>query len=289
MTGLPRRAPDPAAPAGPPRIDELMRRLRWPVVRRLAVHPAGEERSRLRGPGVEYSDVREYQAGDDPRWIDWNLTARSDRTYVRESLPDRGLDLWLVLDSSRSLDWGTARCLKRHLALELAAAAAHLFVRHGSRVGALVVDRGVGSVVPPASGRTAVLRLLAHLERATAGETAGGGTGATDLGRSLQEAGRLTRRRSLLVVISDFLSPPGWEPPLRALALRHEVVAARIIDPRELDIPDVGLVTFEDPETGQQLHPEHRAFRERGHGWPSAPGGSPIRSRCSASTYGQDG
>ena len=255
MTGLPRRAPDPAAPAGPPRIDELMRRLRWPVVRRLAVHPAGEERSRLRGPGVEYSDVREYQAGDDPRWIDWNLTARSDRTYVRESLPDRGLDLWLVLDSSRSLDWGTARCLKRHLALELAAAAAHLFVRHGSRVGALVVDRGVGSVVPPASGRTAAGVLLRN--RLV--------VGATDLGRSLQEAGRLTRRRSLLVVISDFLSPPGWEPPLRALALRHEVVAARIIDPRELDIPDVGLVTFEDPETGQQLAVDtgSRRLRER--------------------------
>ncbi len=249
----------PPAGAG---IDELVRRLRWPVLRRLAVHPGGDERSGLRGPGIEYSEVREYQPGDDPRWIDWNLTARSDRTFVRESLPDRGLDVWLVMDCSRSLDWGTALCLKRHLAVQLAAAAAHLLVRHGNRVGALVVDQGVHRVVPPASGRTAVLRMLAYVDRALA---AGAPEGATDLGRSLMEAGRIVRRRSLVLVISDFLCQPGWESPLWILALRHEVVAARIVDPRELEIPDVGMVTFEDPETGRQLAVDtgSRRLRER--------------------------
>jgi uncharacterized protein (DUF58 family) len=265
VTGLPPEPGDgdgglPAA--GPARMDELVRRLRWPVLRRLAVHPGGDERSRLRGPGMEYSEVREYHPGDDPRWIDWNLTARSDRTYVRESLPDRGLDVWLVMDCSRSLDWGTARCLKRSLAVELAAAAAHLLVRHGNRVGALVVDRGVHRVVPPAAGRTAVLRLLAYVDLATA---AAASEGSTDLGRSLLEAGRIIRRRSLVLVVSDFLCEPGWETPLWMLGLRHEVVAARVIDPRELEIPDVGMVTFEDPETGRQLAVDtsSRRLRER--------------------------
>jgi uncharacterized protein (DUF58 family) len=245
-----------------PRIDELLRRLRWPVLRRLAVHPGGDERSRQRGVGVEYSDVREYQAGDDPRWIDWNLTARSDRIYVRESQPDRGLDVWLVMDGSRSLDWGTGRCLKRYLAVEFAAAASHLLVRRGNRVGALLVDRGVHRVVPPASGHTAVLRMLAELDR---GMAAAATPRPTDLGRSLAEAGRLLRRRSLVLVVSDFLCQPGWEPPLRTLALRHEVVAVRVVDPRELEIPDVGLVTFEDPETGRQLQVDtgSRRLRER--------------------------
>jgi uncharacterized protein (DUF58 family) len=231
-------------------VDEVLRRLRWPLLRRLAVHPGGDERSRLRGTGIEYSDVREYQPGDDPRSIDWNLTSRSDRTYVRESLPDRGADVWLLIDTSRSLNWGTARCLKRQTAVELTVATSHLLARHGNRVGALLFDERVHTVIRPASGRTALLRLVAMVERGTSVESEGGGT---DLARVLMETAHLVRRPSLLVLVSDFLVPDGWERGLGMLALRHEVVAAWITDPREREIPDVGLVTFEDPETGRQL------------------------------------
>jgi len=213
----------------------------------------------MRGAGLEYSDVREYQAGDDPRTIEWNITARSDRPYVRESLPDRGLDAWLLVDITRSLDWGTARCLKRQLALEFAAVVGQLLIGRGNRVGALLFDDRVRSIIPPSAGRTALLQLIARMERATDGEqspsTSGGepGGGPTDLGRALAEAGRLIRRPSMMVLISDFMTPGGWQQPLSALAIRHEVVAVWVTDPREGEIPDVGVVTFEDPESGEQI------------------------------------
>jgi uncharacterized protein (DUF58 family) len=231
-------------------VDEVLRRLRWPLLRRLAVHPGGDEKSRLRGTGIEYSDVREYQPGDDPRSIDWNLTSRSDRTYVRESLPDRGADVWLLIDTSRSLDWGTARCLKRQTAVELTVAASHLLARHGNRVGALLFDQRVHGVIRPASGRTSLLRLVATVDQAASPDSAGGGT---DLARVLMETAHLVKRPSLLVLVSDFLVPDGWDTALSMLAVRHEVIAAWIADPREQEIPDVGLVTFEDPENGRQL------------------------------------
>jgi len=225
-----------------------MRRSRWPVLRRLGFHPGGDEASRFRGVGIEYSDVREYQAGDDPRSIEWNITARSDRPYVRESLPDRGLDAWMLIDVTRSLDWGTARCLKRQLGLEFAATVGQLLVARGNRVGALLFDERVRAIVPPLSGRTALLRLIARVER----ESQNPGS-ATDLRRALTEAGRLIRRPSLLIVITDFMTADGWQKPLSSLSIRHEVIAAWVTDPREREIPDVGVVTFEDPENGQQI------------------------------------
>lgn len=239
----------PPEASGRVAVDELLRRSRWPVLRRLGLHPGGDERSRLRGAGIEYTDVREYQAGDDPRTIEWNITARSDRPYVRESLPDRGLDAWLVVDVTRSLDWGTARCLKRQLGVEMAAIAGQLLIGRGNRVGALLFDQQVRGIISPSAGRTSLLRLIAQMER-TAQTTQ---PGPTDLGRSLREVGRLVRRASLMIVISDFLAPDGWQPALATLAIRHEVIAAWISDPREREIPDVGVVTFEDLENGSQL------------------------------------
>ncbi len=222
----------------------------------------------MRGAGLEYSDVREYQAGDDPRTIEWNITARSDRPYVRESLPDRGLDAWLLVDITRSLDWGTARCLKRQLALEFAAVVGQLLIGRGNRVGALLFDDRVRSIIPPSAGRTALLQLIARMERATDGQTpsaveGGQGAGPTDLGRALAEAGRLIRRPSMMVLISDFMTPGGWQQPLSALAIRHEVVAVWITDPREGEIPDVGVVTFEDPESGEQILVDTRSAHLR--------------------------
>jgi uncharacterized protein (DUF58 family) len=235
--------------AGGIAVDDLLRRARWPVLRRLGFHPGGDERSSFRGTGLEYSDVREYQAGDDPRTIEWNITARSDRPYVRESLPDRGLDAWLLIDVSRSLDWGTARCLKRQLALEFAAVVGQLLIGRGNRVGALLFDERVRAIIPPSAGRTALLQLIARISRAAEQPA----DGSTDLGRALTEAGRLIRRPSLMVILTDFMTPGGWQQPLSALAIRHEVIAAWVTDPRERDIPDVGVVTFEDPESGQQI------------------------------------
>lgn len=240
-------------------IDDLLRRSRWPVLRRLGFRPGGDERSSLRGAGLEYSDVREYQAGDDPRTIEWNITARSDRPYVRESLPDRGLDAWLLVDVTRSLDWGTARCLKRQLALEFCAVVGHLLIGRGNRVGALLFDERVRAIIPPSAGRTALLQLIARLDRATQNPT----DAPTDLGRALREAGRLIRRPSLMIVISDFMTPAGWQQSLRTLAIRHEVIAVWIRDPREGEIPDVGVVTFEDPESGRQILVDTRSQKLR--------------------------
>ena len=259
-------------------IDDLLRRARWPVLRRLGFHPGGDERSSFRGTGLEYSDVREYQAGDDPRTIEWNITARSDRPYVRESLPDRGLDAWLLIDVSRSLDWGTARCLKRQLAIEFSAVVGQLLISRGNRVGALLFDERVRSIIPPSAGRTALLQLIARIERATDGSqfpspSGGGQGGGTDLGRALTEAGRLIRRPSLMVVLTDFMTPTGWQQPLSALAIRHEVIAAWVTDPREHEIPDVGVVTFEDPESGQQILVDTRS--------------APLRARFQAAANAQ--
>ncbi|MDQ6918852.1 MAG: DUF58 domain-containing protein [Candidatus Dormibacteraeota bacterium] len=244
-----------------PNIRDRLGRVHWPVLGSLGVHPAGDYRSRGRGPGLEQADVREYVAGDDPRQIDWNLSARSDRTYVREAHPDRGLDAWLILDTSRSLDWGTARCLKREAAGELVVAASILLARRGNRVGALIFDRGLQHIIPPSTGRSARSTLIAEASR----ERGPGEDGPTDLTAVLVKAGRIIRRPSLLIVVSDFLAPSGWQQPLKILGEQHELVAAVIGDPRESELPDVGLLTMEDPETGRQLEVDtaSRKLRER--------------------------
>jgi uncharacterized protein (DUF58 family) len=229
---------------------EALARLRWPVARRLGISAWGDERSNLRGPGVEFADVREYEYGEDARLIDWNLTARSDRVFVRESHPERGLNAWLIIDASASLDWGTALVVKRDAALEMASAAASLIARHGSRVGAVVFDSRVRRVVPPVAGRTGRLQLVGHLDDDFSSASAG----ATALAAALRRAGQVIQRPSLIIVISDFLAAGDWQRPMAILGHRHEVVAVRVIDPTELAIPNIGVVTFEDPETGEQLH-----------------------------------
>jgi uncharacterized protein (DUF58 family) len=229
-------------------IDQLRRRMTWPVWRRLGRHLGGSERSMRYGHGVEYADVREYQPGDDPRWIDWNLTARGDRTYVRVAELELAIDAWLLIDVSRSLQWGTSRCLKEQVATEFAAAALELMGRNGNRVGALFFnDRTF--LVPPRGGRPHRLRLLSYLDQAQREA----GPAATNLAGFLERANTVIRRRSLVVLITDFLSADGWTRPLARLALRHELVAVHVVDPREHEIPDVGIATFEDPETGRQL------------------------------------
>ena len=229
---------------------EALGRLRWPVWNRLGFRAWGDERSNSRGPGIEFADVREYEFGEDARLIDWNLTARSDRVFVRESHPERGLDAWLIVDASASLDWGTALVLKRDAALEMASAAASLIARHGSRVGAIVFDNQVRRVLPPVAGRIGRLHLVGSLDADLSRARAGA---ATALAGALRQALKIIQRPSLVIVISDFLAAGAWQRPIAFLGHRHEVIATRVVDPTELAIPDIGVVTFEDPETGEQL------------------------------------
>ena len=227
----------------------LLRRLQWTVLRPLATALGGDERSLVRGPGMELTEVREYQPGDDVRYIDWNITAREDRPFVRDAHVERALDVWMALDLSGSISWGTAQCTKRERAVEFVAVAGQLLQRHGNQVGALLfADRPLG-FVPPGAGRTHLLRMLGAVRDAPRQEA----TGRTDLCAALERLDATARRRALVLVVSDFLVPDGWQSVLRRLAQRHEVVAVRLRDPREAELPDVGLVTLEDPETGVQL------------------------------------
>ena len=194
-------------------------------------------------------DLREYQPGDDVRTIDWNVTARTDRPYVREAELERALDVWLVADVSASVAWGTASALKSDRAGELAAAAGLILGRRGHRIGAVLFDNRPIAFIPPGAGRGHVTRLLIAL-RERSGQVS---AGSTDLAAALDRTGFLARRSGLILIVSDFFVRPGWQATLDRLARRHEVVAVRVADPREADLPDVGLVTLEDPETGGQL------------------------------------
>lgn len=265
----PRREPAPANPrpwndapaAARESADQLLRRLEWTVIRPLALRPGGNERSRARGGGLDLAELREYQPGDDVRRIDWNATARAGSPQVRETYAERALDAWLLVDVSPSVDWGTARQTKRAQALELVAAASQVIGRHGNRVGALTFAERPLDVLPPATGRHQVLRIVSKLREAPRREV----HGRTDLAAALCLAGQVIRRPALVVVVSDFLVEDGWAAPLGQLAVRHELVAVRVTDPREGELPDVGIVTLEDPESGEQLIVDtaDRRLRER--------------------------
>ena len=200
------------------------------------------------GPGSEPGEARAYQPGDDVRRMDWAVMARTTEPHVRQTVADRELETWVVLDLSPSLDFGTASCEKRDLAIAALAAVTHLTRGGGNRIGA-VVATGERTVRLPARGGLAyargLLRKVAETPRAPEG-TRG------DLAVAIEQLRRPPRRRGLAVVISDFLGEPDWERPLRALSARHELLAVEVLDPRELELPDVGTVVLADPETGRQ-------------------------------------
>ena len=257
--------PKRSAPTQPPVREEdaqrLLERLEWTVLRRLDGILQGDYRTLMRGAGLDLADLREYQHHDDVRHIDWNVTARLQQPYVRQFTEDRELSAWFLVDLSASVDFGSNRFTKRRIARDFVAVLARLLTRHGNRVGALLYGTEVDTVVPARGGRLHVLELLRRMAIRPAESAAG----STDLRDLLTTGQRQIKRRSSVFVVSDFISAPGWEQALGQLALRHEVTAVRLFDALEMDLPDLGLITMRDAETGEQLLVDtHNAgFRKR--------------------------
>lgn len=242
---------------------EVLRRLEIDVTRRLDGLGSGPHATTHLGPGSERAGARRYDAGDDARTIDWNLTARSGEAWVRRTEDERSLDLWVVADRSASLDFGTIGSEKRDVVLAACAAFGLEHVGGGNRVGVLAC--GTGSLVhrPPRAGKPAVMSALA-LVHATPRATSGPDEGA-DLASALRWTASTARRRSRVVVVSDFLDPAPWAEGLRRLAIRHDVIAVQVSDPRELVVPDVGIVAVVDAESGRQrfVHTGDASLRAR--------------------------
>lgn len=245
----PRRASGAGVPstADPTRLDAALTTLELTVRRRLDGLLQGNHLGLVPGPGTEPGEARAYYPGDDVRRMDWSLTARTTEPHIRQTVADRELETWLVADLSASLDFGTTGCEKRDLVVAAAAAIGHLTQGGGNRIGAVVGTGGGIERIPPRGGRPHLqylLRTLASTPRSAAGERA-------SLATALEQLRRPPRRRGLAVVISDFVGPIDWERSLRALNARHDLLAVEVLDPRDVELPDVGLVTLVDPETGR--------------------------------------
>jgi len=241
--------------------ETVLKRLEWTVIRRLDGLLQGDYRTLMRGAGLDLADLREYQHQDDVRHIDWNVTARTDVPHVRVFTEDREMAAWFLMDLSPSVDFGSGDLRKRNVSAEFVAVLARMLTRHGNRIGALLYGSGVDAVIPTRGGRRHVLHLLHTLQTRPA-TSEGGPTRLRDL---LDSAAGLIKRRSTVFVVSDFISEPGWERALALLAQRHEVVAVRVLDPLELQLPDLGLLTLRDAETGEQVlvDTHDAAFRKR--------------------------
>lgn len=235
--------------SSPRQAEQLLSRLEWTVIRRLDGLLQGNYRTLFRGFGLDFADLREYQAHDDVRHIDWNVTARTQTPHVRVYNEDRDVTAWFLLDLSPSVDFGSADITKRQLLLEFTAVMARLLTRQGNKVGAILFNGMSEFVVPARTGRTHVLHLIdkvatnPRLLRAP----------PTDLRAYFTRALGSLRRRGIVFAVSDFISQPGWERGLSAIAQRHETLAVRLLDPLESALPDMGLMTFEDAETGEQV------------------------------------
>ncbi|MGW4207439.1 DUF58 domain-containing protein [Lentzea sp. NPDC004789] len=229
-------------------MEAALRMLELDVRRRLDGLLQGNHLGLVPGPGTEPGEARTYQPGDDVRRMDWAVTARTTVPHIRETVADRELETWLAIDLSPSLDFGTAACEKRDLAIAATAAVAHLTRGGGNRIGA-AVSTGAENARIPARGGLAhargMIRKIAEMPRAAEG-TRG------DLAALLEQLRRPPRRRGLIVVVSDFLGGMEWQRPLRALSARHDIVAVEIVDPRDVDLPEVGTVVLADPESGRQ-------------------------------------
>ena len=256
-------APAAAGAGGNSQVTDeaVLRHLEWTVLKRLDGLLQGDYRALLRGFGLDFAGLREYQHEDDVRYIDWNVTARMNTPYVRQFSEDRDMNAWFLVDLSPSSDFGSARINKRDLSTQLVAALARLLSQHGNRTGAMIYGSMVDTIIPPRCDRRHVLHLLHRLRH----RPILGAVGPTRLDVLLRRAAETLKRRSAVFLVSDFISEPGWEKPLAQLAQRHDVVAVQVSDPLEQTLPDLGLITMEDPETGEQLFVDtsDKGFRTR--------------------------
>jgi uncharacterized protein (DUF58 family) len=250
-----------STPTPDPTPERILHRLDWQVIRRLDGLMQGDYRSLFYGYGLDFADLREYQPEDDVRYIDWNVTARMDTPYVRQYVEDREISAWFLLDLSPSVDFGTVVRQKRAMLIDLVTTLARLLTRHGNRVGAVLYGSRVERTIPARGGRIQVLRLANDLLKQPTLARAP----FTDLTPLLTAGLNSIKRRSLIFIISDFISAPGWERPLTLLNQRHEVLAIRLWDPREIELPDVGPIIMEDAETGEQMYVDthDKKFRQR--------------------------
>lgn len=251
-------------PIGSATPDRILQRLDWQVIRRLDGLLQGDYRSLFYGYGVDFADLREYQPEDDIRYIDWNVTARMNTPYVRQYVEDREVTAWFLLDLSPSIDFGTVHSVKRTVLIDFVTTLARILTRHGNRVGAMFYagqTNRVERTIPARGGRIQVLRIINDLLKQPRLTHAP----FTDLSPLLNGALNAIKQRSLIFIISDFISAPGWEKPLSLLNQRHEVLAVRLTDPREIDLPDIGPIMMEDAETGEQLYVDthDKKFRAR--------------------------
>lgn len=228
------------------RMQASLKTLELLVRRRLDGVLKGDHQGLLPGPGSEPGDSRPYTPGDDVRLMDWSVTARTTHPHVRQMIADRELQTWIVVDLSASMDFGSVAGTKRDLAVAASAAVAYLVAGAANRVGCLVTNGSTMLRVPPRAGRAhrqLVLRTIASAPRAQEG-TRG------DLRAALDSLRRPEQPRGLLVVISDFLGDIDYVRELRGLAGRHEILAVEVLDPRDVELPDVGEIALRDAETG---------------------------------------
>jgi uncharacterized protein (DUF58 family) len=230
--------------------ETILRRLDLRVARRLEGLLQGDHRSSFRGQGLDLADLREYQFHDDVRHMDWNVTARTGIPHVREFLEDREITAWFLLDMSPSLEFESVSISKRAVMVEFTALVCRLLASKGNRTGALLFSGEVEKFIPARGGRQQLLILLDTLTRYRDPK---GIRRTTDLKKVLADAATLIKRRSLIFILSDFITAPGWEKPVSQLANRHDVIAVRLSDPLEMRLPDLGLLTFQDSESGEQV------------------------------------
>jgi uncharacterized protein (DUF58 family) len=243
--------------------EAILKRLEWTVLKRLDGLLQGDYRTLYRGFGVDLADLREYQYHDDVRHIDWNVTARLQIPHVRQFVEDREVTAWFLVDLTQSMQFGSGEKRKSEQMIEYIALLARIMTKHGNRIGALVYRGGnsIAQILPAKNGRQQVLQLIDLLTAKVESTN----KSPTELDQFFAKAGSLIKRRSLMFVASDFISKAGWADALGQLARRHEVVALRSEDALEVEMPDLGLITFQDSETGEQLlvDTHSKSFRDR--------------------------
>jgi uncharacterized protein (DUF58 family) len=249
-----RTAETPERPGPGPLPDALLRALDVQIGRKMEGLLSGDYRSNVLGVGTELAQVRPYAPGDDVRRIDWNVTARTGETHVRVHMAERVLVTWLVLDTSVSMEFGTADRRKADVAEGVALALGHVATRRGNRLGVVTFGSEQGRTLPPRQGRVGLLGLLAALRE----EDADGKHAPASLGEALRRTSAVAQQRALVVVVSDFRGPIDWRRDLLAVAGGHDVLAVEVRDPWEEQLPEVGQLWLVDPESGRQLRVDTR-------------------------------